>query len=371
MALVGPDLAGTSVRVKPLDMGGLGAAEIHGKRLDRIGQARKVRDVPALVWDDALGDGMELRARFDAHMEGVRLNKACRRPVLHLLFQWPKHLPVDPDLMLDKSIEFTNRTYSGKASEGTHGGDAVFAARVDRDEKGKHSVDVFAAPRYRKKPDGPLWSSPTRFGKLLAHKHKDEIERRHPDNEFSDSPRFQGMALQSEWANFLMNEDIDFRPKQEKLVLMPDRLPPEEYAAEKIASAEAAEERAEALEADAERRMRAAAKREREAELAAKASALREAESKRRAADAEAKAALQREAAERHIALAIERKAEAEESNREAERIQREAAERDKKSLSRLRRVAEVVRLTEAAIKKPLPGVPGWLREFGVNGPAQ
>ena len=41
--------------------------------------------------------------------------------------------------MLRHAVAFAN---------GYHGGDAVFAARLDRDEEGRHTVDVFLMPRH-------------------------------------------------------------------------------------------------------------------------------------------------------------------------------------------------------------------------------
>ena len=41
--------------------------------------------------------------------------------------------------MLREAVDFIN---------GFYGGDAVFAVRLDRDEKGTHNVDVFFLPRW-------------------------------------------------------------------------------------------------------------------------------------------------------------------------------------------------------------------------------
>lgn len=89
----------------------------------------------------------------------------------------------------------------------THGGQAVFAVRVDTDEAGEWVVDVFACPKYEKatKKGATVWTSLTKFGKDLARKHQDEIRRRSPQHEGPEaitSPRAIGMSLQSEFADY-------------------------------------------------------------------------------------------------------------------------------------------------------------------------
>ena len=63
--------------------------------------------------------------------------------------------------MLANAVQFVNLN---------HGGNAVFHARLDRDEVGRHGVDVFFAPRYVKptKRRNDEWISLTKFGKALA-----------------------------------------------------------------------------------------------------------------------------------------------------------------------------------------------------------
>lgn len=70
----------------------------------------------------------------------------------------------------------------------SHGGRAVFAARLDRDEAGETVVDVFACPLYLKpskseRREPALWTSATRFGEELARKHQDHIRARLKDAE--------------------------------------------------------------------------------------------------------------------------------------------------------------------------------------------
>ncbi|MEJ5143688.1 hypothetical protein, partial [Gluconobacter albidus] len=62
--------------------------------------------------------------------------------------------------MLNEAVAFINAS---------HGGRAVFRARLDRDEVGRHGVDVFYAPKYEKVTRrGKVvedWISLSKFGK--------------------------------------------------------------------------------------------------------------------------------------------------------------------------------------------------------------
>lgn len=227
----------TMIRCQSLDMAGLAAAEAHGKRQDRTSQLRRVRDVSPLV-----AGGLDLRKLYDAHMDGVRQNKGAKKPVLHFIVRFPPEVLSGASagqfqgnqaerqkVMLRQAARFINDT---------HGGQAVFAVRLDRDEAGETIVDVFAAPKYEKrtkrtKPDqsGVMWASATRFGKELAEKHQDEIQRRHPNAKGKLlGPRHVGIALNSEWRDYFESEnDLTLVPKQEKETGSPDRLEIEAY----------------------------------------------------------------------------------------------------------------------------------------------
>lgn len=124
--------------------------------------------------------------------------------------------------------------------DSTHGGQAVFAARLDRDEAGETIVDVFAAPKYEKRTKrtptdrpGVMWASATKFGRALAEKHQDEIRRRHPDakpGEPLTSPRMVGIALQSEFHAFFETANgVPLTPKALKESRQGDRLEIEAY----------------------------------------------------------------------------------------------------------------------------------------------
>lgn len=148
-------------------------------------------------------------------------------------------------MMLFQAVDFINKT---------HGGQAVFAARIDKDEVGETIVDVFAAPKYEKRtkrtpPDhsGVMWTSATKFGRELAEKHQAEIQQRHPEAKTNmlTGPRMVGIALQSEFALYFRRMNgIPLTPKKQKKTAAPDRFEVEAYKdiqAQKIALAKKAE----------------------------------------------------------------------------------------------------------------------------------
>ena len=225
-----------SVRLRALDLAALGKAEIHGKRDDFTAKARRVRDIDPLVYG-----GLNLRECFERHVEGARRSKKMTKPCGHLLFQFPTGMRLDGErveqAMMNSAIQFTEKVYGGRA---------VFAARVDRDEKNRHVVDVFIAPRYVKttKAGDTDWISVGRWHEALCRKHRDEIVRRM--GKFNTYPRAQGMALQSEFIEFLRGKGLDIDDKVEKELPLPDRDEPEVYAAKRIAEANRREAEAEA-----------------------------------------------------------------------------------------------------------------------------
>ena len=230
------DTAGKgSVRCAAINVGGLLAQERHGKRLDGSSQRRRVRDDGPHVYKT-----LDLCDAYERHMEGVKQNAGATKPVLHFIVRFPPELLAGDDvpgpyrgksrverqaMMLRQAVAFINDT---------HGGRAVFAARIDRDEEGETICDVFAAPVYEKrtkrtKPDeaGAMWASATKFGRDLADKHQDEIRRRHPEAMpgLLTGPRQVGIALQSEFAEFFERENgVPLAPKKEKSERRSDRV---------------------------------------------------------------------------------------------------------------------------------------------------
>lgn len=207
-----------SVRVASLKMAGLKAMQRHERREDALGQARRVRDVDPLVYD-ASGEGLELVASYERHVAGARRNKGADAVALHAFVQFPTDLiEIDAEnerRILKAAVDFINKT---------HGGDAVFHARLDRDEAGRHGVDVFFAPTYEKKskskPEGEKWVSLTKFGKSLALSKYGQ-----------NSPVFQGRALQDAFFEFLSNDlEIEgVKRGSKKITKDKDRVDPEVY----------------------------------------------------------------------------------------------------------------------------------------------
>lgn len=127
-----------AVRVDQLKLADLTAAEHHGKRLDLTGKSRAINDEPPITTT-----GLDLHELFQAHIKGAYVPRA-RFKAMHVIIQFPKDLVDGNDAasMLHHAREFTRRVF---------GGDAIFADRVDRDEKSRHLVDLFVAPKYLKK----------------------------------------------------------------------------------------------------------------------------------------------------------------------------------------------------------------------------
>jgi len=211
-----------SIRVNALTLGGTGdnslpGMEAHGKRLDQTSKRRKVREKEPLVYRS-----LDLRKEYDLHVAGAKMNAKLGKPVLHAIIQYPTQLQVTEKIersMLNNAVKFIDET---------HGGNAVFAARLDRDEKGRHNVDVFYSPRYSKvTKDGACdWISTSKFAKELCELYREMIERRH-DGEFVRRPRQQGMALQEALYDFLKKKGLDLEPRTLKDHGLRDRVQPE------------------------------------------------------------------------------------------------------------------------------------------------
>lgn len=149
-------LAG-AIRIQPLTIHKLRLAERHGKREDEISKFRVVCDQQPLVHK-----GLDLIELYKRHTEGVFIPKG-KTVVQHALFQFPTELVdgEDAEYMLRHSLAMAERIW---------GPDAVIAARVDRDEKSRHVVDVFICPKYLKqtKRESKVAVSMTKHMKELA-----------------------------------------------------------------------------------------------------------------------------------------------------------------------------------------------------------
>jgi len=277
-----------SFRANALDNAGLAAMEAHGKRLDRAGDRRAIRDVDALLYDP-YGHGLDLTKAFAEHVKDVRRNKGAKKGLLHAFIQFPTDLEITPaseQMMLDQAVAFVNKT---------HGDHAVFHGRLDRDEVGRHGVDVFYAPVYDKttKQGTEQWVSLSKFGAALARdrlgqKAKEEKtdkkdpatgkaiwepvfdENDEPVMVWQDSSFFVGRVMQDEWFEHLRDVvGLDWVKRGEQKVSRdPDRLEVEAFKvqeeAKKLASLEAKTATAQ-TELDTTRQQIAEAKADRDA----------------------------------------------------------------------------------------------------------
>ena len=221
-----------AIRQKALKAVDLANMEAHGKREDESGKRRKIREDEALVFG-----GLDLR---DLRAEWMRdVKQQGNTAALHALVQYPTKL-IDgtaedqQERMLHHAVRFMNEF---------HGGDAVFAARLDRDEKGRHSVDVFMMPRH----DFTYKDGRTQKRAAVSKHTKAEAQRRYGKQD----RRSQGSALQDAWFEYLRDEmGLDVKPPERKKATAKDRIEPEEYQLrkeqEKVAAQKARNDRQEA-----------------------------------------------------------------------------------------------------------------------------
>jgi hypothetical protein len=165
-------LVAGSVRNAVLDRAALQSQHKHEQRQDFKGRLRTINDTPPLIYK-AGSSAPDMVSAYDEWSAGCRRNKAAADNLaLHAMVHFPSDLiPLDgtpaeiaraEKFMLNHAVQFINER---------NGGDAVFWARLDRDEKGRHNVDVFYAPRYTKhtKSKGEeRWISLTKFDKEKA-----------------------------------------------------------------------------------------------------------------------------------------------------------------------------------------------------------
>lgn len=126
-----------SIRADCMTRADLTAAEKHGKRLDKTSRARAITKDPPVTTT-----GLDLRKLYKAHVSDAFVPK-CKTIAKHIIVQFPKELVDGED------AEFMLR-HARKMVERIFGDQAIFADRVDRDEKGRHIVDIFVAPKHIK-----------------------------------------------------------------------------------------------------------------------------------------------------------------------------------------------------------------------------
>jgi len=145
----------TSVRAAGIksvgnNRGGLGASELHGKRLDTTSQKRIITAPNSINWSKAGdGKGLDLVEAFKAHKkETGAVERGNAEIGTHLLVVVPPewimeggdiHDPNNPNTL--KAIQAAKEWAESWQGEG-----AVFAYRFDLDEKGTGVIDLFTAP---------------------------------------------------------------------------------------------------------------------------------------------------------------------------------------------------------------------------------
>lgn len=149
-----------SARILKLTPHLLRKMERHGKREDETSKARVINDEPPLTTT-----GLDLEALYLAHIDGAYIPKA-KSVAIELLLQFPADLVdgEDPEYLLKHTRAFAETVW---------GPEAIFADRVDRDEKGRENVSVYVTPKYVKKTKHTerMAVSMTRDLKRLAQKH--------------------------------------------------------------------------------------------------------------------------------------------------------------------------------------------------------
>lgn len=166
-------LVAGSVRNAVLDRAGLAGQLKHELRQDFKGRLRMINNTPPLIYKPTGSSAPDMVSAYDEWSAGCRRNKAAvDNLALHAMVHFPSQLiPLNgtPEqiakaerFMLAHAVHFINDR---------NGGDAVFWARLDRDEEGRHNVDVFYAPRYvkhTKSKGAERWISLTKFDKERA-----------------------------------------------------------------------------------------------------------------------------------------------------------------------------------------------------------
>ena len=115
------------------------------------------------------------------------MRKRAGKLARHAFVQFPTDIEITPateEMMLREAVTFIEKT---------HGGQVVFRARLDRDERGKNGVDAFFAPRYSKTTAAGTqdWISLTKFGKALARERLGQRQLETKNPETSDwAPQF-------------------------------------------------------------------------------------------------------------------------------------------------------------------------------------
>ena len=228
-----------SARLVPLNALLLRKAEQHGRRQDDVAKSRKVRDADSLTWvpNGVTGDPLALADRLDEHVAGAFRPKGGTTLAQHMIVKMPDSIPTETEgeayFAMVLAVHFAQEAF---------GGQAVFAARIDRDERSTNNVDLFLAPIYdksdKKAPGGSKKAvSMTRHLKLLAEKYGFDVKGAQSAKESKQS---QGKALQDAFADYLVYHGFKALRGKPKTAKGSDRVSPEISGAKR--DREAAEE---------------------------------------------------------------------------------------------------------------------------------
>jgi len=145
----------TSVRAAGIksinnNRGGLGASELHGKRLDTTSQKRIITAPNSINWSKAGDDkGLDLVEAFKAHKKEMGAVERGNAEIgTHLLVVVPPEwIREGGDIHDPKNSNTLKAIKAAKEwAESWQGEGAVFAYRFDLDEKGTGVIDLFTAP---------------------------------------------------------------------------------------------------------------------------------------------------------------------------------------------------------------------------------
>lgn len=163
-----------SIRAVCLSKADLTAAERHGKRLDVTSKARAISKDPPIT-----STGLDLWKLYRKHVRDAFVPK-CNTVAKHVIIQFPKDL-VDgenPQHMLHHARRIVETIFNEQS---------IFADRIDRDEQGRHIVDIFVAPKYIKK------TKKTSRLAVSVSVHEEALAEKHNR---SNSSRGRGQAMQ-------------------------------------------------------------------------------------------------------------------------------------------------------------------------------
>lgn len=175
-------LVAGSVRNAVLNRSGLASQLKHELRQDFKGRLRTINNVPPLIYKPAGSSAQDMVSSYDEWSAGCRRNKAAADNLaLHAMVHFPSALiPLNGTPEQIAKAEQSMLTHAVRFINERNGGDAVFWARLDRDEEGRHNVDVFYAPRYvkhTKSKGAERWISLTKFDKEKALERYAQVPR--------------------------------------------------------------------------------------------------------------------------------------------------------------------------------------------------